>query len=84
MDWFEFVWRASEVSHRGKRKPVPVDKSAPEVIPDAEHELVIERVAAVDVAKAAGKVWVRLPGKAGAGLAGCGTCRAHRSHYRPG
>jgi len=32
MDWFEFVWRASEVSHRGKRKPVPVDKSAPEVI----------------------------------------------------
>jgi transposase len=65
MDWFEFVWRASEVSHRGKRKPVPVDKSAPEVIPDAEHELVIERVAAVDVAKAAGKVCVRLPGKAG-------------------
>jgi transposase len=35
------------------------------VIPDAEHELVIERVAAVDVAKAAGKVCVRLPGKAG-------------------
>lgn len=65
MDWFEFVWRASEVSHRGKRKPVPVDKSAPEVIPDAEHELVIERVAAVDVAKAAGKVCVRLPGKSG-------------------
>lgn len=65
MDWFEFVWRASEVSHRGKRKPAPVDKCAPEVIPDAEHELVIERVAAVDVAKAAGKVCVRLPGKAG-------------------
>lgn len=43
----------------------PVDKSAPEVIPDAEHELVIERVAAVDVAKAAGKVCVRLPAKAG-------------------
>jgi len=43
----------------------PVDKSAPEVIPDAEHELVIERVAAVDVAKAAGKVCVRLPAKTG-------------------
>jgi transposase len=36
-----------------------------EEIPDAEHELVIERVAAVDVAKASGKVCVRLPGKAG-------------------
>jgi transposase len=34
-------------------------------IPDAEHELVIERVAAIDVAKAAGKVCVRLPGKTG-------------------
>jgi hypothetical protein len=42
-----------------------MDKSAPEVIPDAEHELVIEWVAAVDVAKATGKVCVRLPGKAG-------------------
>ena len=65
MDWFEFVWRATEVSQRVKRKPVPTDKSAPEVIPDSEHELVIERVAAVDVAKATGKVCVRLPGKAG-------------------
>jgi transposase len=37
----------------------------PEEIPDAEYELVIERVAAVDVAKAAGKVCVRLPAKAG-------------------
>jgi transposase len=51
------------VGHRGKHKPTPVDRSAPEVIPDAEHELVIERVAAVDVAKAAGKVCLRLPGK---------------------
>ena len=33
----------------------------PEEIPDAEHELVIERVAAIDVAKASGKVCVRLP-----------------------
>ena len=37
----------------------------PEEIPDAEHELVIERVAAIDVAKASGKVCVRLPGRAG-------------------
>jgi transposase len=48
-----------------KQKPAPVDRSGPEVIPDAEHELVIERVAAVDVAKATGKVCVRLPGKTG-------------------
>lgn len=53
------------MGQRVKRKPVPVDRSAPEVIPDAEHELVIERVAAVDVAKATGKVCVRLPGKTG-------------------
>jgi transposase len=37
----------------------------PVEIPDAEHELVIERVAAIDVAKAAGKVCVRLPGRSG-------------------
>ena len=36
-----------------------------EEIPDAEHELLVARVAAVDVAKAAGKVCVRLPGRAG-------------------
>src|SRR6476646_388964 len=46
-------WRTSELKHE------------PEEIPDAEHELVIERVAAVDVAKAYGKVCVRVPGKAG-------------------
>src|SRR6476620_7166541 len=46
-------WRTSELKHE------------PEEIPDAEHELVIERVAAVDVAKAFGKVCVRVPGKAG-------------------
>jgi transposase len=34
-------------------------------IPDAEHELVIERVAAIDVAKGAGKVCVRLLDKSG-------------------
>jgi transposase len=40
-----------------KRKQAPV----PEEIPDAEHELVIERVAAIDVAKTFGKVCVRTP-----------------------
>ena len=48
---------------RNKQKPGVV--SGPVEIPDAEHELVIERVAAIDVAKAAGKVCVRLPGKLG-------------------
>ena len=48
---------------RNKHKPAVV--SGPVEIPDAEHELVIERVAAIDVAKAAGKVCVRLPGKTG-------------------
>jgi transposase len=33
----------------------------PEEIPDAEHEQLIERVAAVDVAKESGKVCMRLP-----------------------
>jgi Transposase len=39
----------------------------PEEIPDADHELVTERVCAIDVAKASGKVCVRLPrpGRAG-------------------
>jgi len=37
----------------------------PVEIPDAEHELVVDRGAAIDVAKAAGKVCVRLPGKSG-------------------
>lgn len=33
----------------------------PEEIPDADHELMFDRVCAVDVAKAAGKVCVRVP-----------------------
>jgi transposase len=45
--------------HKQTRAPTPVE------IPDAEHELVIERAAAIDVAKATGKVCVRLPGKSG-------------------
>jgi hypothetical protein len=42
-------------------------KTEPEEIPDADHELIIERVAAIDVAKASGKVCLRLPrpGRAG-------------------
>ncbi len=48
---------------KNSHKPAPV--AAPLEIPDAEHELVIERAAAIDVAKATGKVCVRLPGKSG-------------------
>ena len=44
---------------RAKPKQTP----EPEEIPDAEHELVIERVCAIDVAKASGKVCVRTPGR---------------------
>jgi transposase len=40
-----------------KRKQIP----KPQEIPDAEYELVIERVCAIDVAKAFGKVCVRTP-----------------------
>jgi transposase len=40
-------------------------KNEPEEIVDADHELLVERVAAIDVAKASGKVCVRVPGKAG-------------------
>jgi transposase len=59
------VWRTGEVAVKRKpkrqqnRTPVPVE------IPDAEHELVIERAAAIDVAKASGTVCVRLPAKDG-------------------
>jgi transposase len=42
---------------RSKPKHGPV----PEEIPDADHELVIERVCAIDVAKASGTVCVRTP-----------------------
>jgi transposase len=36
-------------------------KMRPVEIPDDDHELVIERVCAIDVAKASGKVCLRLP-----------------------
>ena len=39
----------------------PNQTPVPEEIPDAEHELVVERVAAIDVAKASGMVCVRSP-----------------------
>ena len=35
----------------------------PEEIPDADHELVIERACAIDVSKAAGAICLRLPGQ---------------------
>jgi transposase len=60
-----FGWRESEVGQKGKRKPAPMSELVPLEIPDAEHDLVIERAAAIDVAKALGKVCVRLPGKSG-------------------
>ncbi len=59
-----YGWRTSELKSKSSRKRNPVDPVAEE-IPDAEHELVIERVAAIDVAKASGTVCVRLAGKSG-------------------
>jgi transposase len=40
-------------------------KQKPEEIPDTEHELVLERVCAIDVAKDSGKVCVRVSSRAG-------------------
>jgi len=42
-------WRTNELNNE------------PEIVLDDEHELVIERVAAIDVAKASGKVCMRMP-----------------------
>ena len=64
MEWNGFDWRASEVGARRKTKQNPA-RVEPVEIPDAEHELVVERAAAINVAKATGKVCVRLPGKSG-------------------
>jgi len=49
---------------KGGQKPA-AGVAGPVEIVDAEYELVIERAAAIDVAKAAGKVCVRLPAKSG-------------------
>jgi hypothetical protein len=51
--WCGCYWRASELEQE------------PEEIPDAEHELVLERVCAIDVAKDSGKVCVRVSSRAG-------------------
>ena len=50
--------------------------SEPQVIEDEEHERVLEKVAAVDVAKAAGVVCTRLPHRTGLvpGSRGSGRC----------
>ena len=56
-----YGWRTSEL----RSKPKPNHRPAPEEIPDADHELVIERVCAIDVAKASGKVCVRVGSSAG-------------------
>jgi transposase len=48
-----------------KRKQKQAQTPVPVEIPDSEHELVIDRVAAIDVAKATGKVCVRLPSQSG-------------------
>jgi hypothetical protein len=70
-----FGWRESEVGQKGKRKPTPMSELVPVEIPDAEHDLVIERAAAIDVAKAFGKVCVcGCRASPGGGLAGCGMC----------
>src|ERR1700681_3085082 len=54
-----YGWRTSELRSK------PNHRAVPEEIPDAEHELVIERVCAIDVAKASGKVCVRVGSSAG-------------------
>jgi predicted metallopeptidase len=53
------------VGAKRKYKPPQKRTPAPVEIADAEHELVIERAAAIDFAKASGKVCVRLPGTSG-------------------
>jgi transposase len=63
MDGFD--WRASEVAAQRRHKQKPAVVAEPVEIPDADHEVVIERAAAIDVAKATGTVCVRLPGKSG-------------------
>jgi transposase len=63
MDGFD--WRASEVAAQRRRKQKPGAVAGPVEIPDADHEVVIERAAAIDVAKATGTVCVLLPGTSG-------------------
>ncbi len=65
MEWMDSIGGTAEVAAQRKNRHKPASVAGPVEIPDAEHELVIERAAAIDVAKAAGKVCVRLPGKTG-------------------
>ena len=53
------------MGQKGKRRPTPAEGSVPVEIPDAEHELVVERAAAIDVCKESSKVCVRQPGNSG-------------------
>jgi len=63
---FGMDWRTSELRSKPRHRPVP------EEIPDADHELVMERVCAIDVAKASGVVCVRTRREHGES-ARCGT-----------
>jgi transposase len=65
MEWDGFDWRATKVAARRRHKRKPAVRAQPQEIVDTEHEVVIERAAAIDVAKATGTVCVRLPGKSG-------------------
>jgi hypothetical protein len=56
-------WKASELAAQRKNEQKPT--AEPVEIADTEHELVVERAAAIDVAKATGKVCVRVPGNSG-------------------
>jgi len=53
------------VAAQRRHKQEPAVVAEPVEIPDADHEVVIERAAAIDVAKVTGTVCVRLPGKSG-------------------
>jgi hypothetical protein len=63
MDGFD--WRARQVGARRRPRQKSAVVAEPVEIADAEHEVVVERAAAIDVAKATGTVCVRLPGKSG-------------------
>jgi hypothetical protein len=49
------------VTAQRRRKQKPAVVAGPVEIADADHEVVIKRAAAIDVAKATGTVCVRLP-----------------------
>ena len=55
---------------------------SPQVIPDEDHEVVYERVAAVDVAKASGVVCMRTPGPGGRYSSKIWECDTRSHTYR--